>query len=110
MNDSNHITPQQAAGALLLCIGSARRALRLVGPKCNGHVLCEYVRDAVQSVLDSGQVVSIRNIAEELKRHGTPECNRWSFVFGDGGKWTYQVMHDVPQWLIYECNKTEDIE
>lgn len=110
MTDIDQITPQQAAGALLLCIGSARRALQLVGAKCAGHVLCEYVRDAVQAVVDRGEPLEIESVANELRRQGTAETNRWTFVWGQRGEWFFKIIREVPQWLAYECNKAEGIE
>lgn len=103
-NDINSITPQQAAGVLLLSLPHASRALQLVGHRCDEHMLARYVRDAVQVLVDRGACVSYEAVTNELAKSGTQLLNHWQCVWGDDGKWLVDAMRSVPDWLWDACN------
>lgn len=104
MNDINLITPQQAAGVLLLSLPDARKALQLVGHRCDENTLARYVRDAVQALTDRVEAVDYEEVREELRKRGTPTLSQWQCIWGEDGKWLLDAMDSVPDWLCCECN------
>ena len=103
-HDINTITPQQAAGVLLLSLPHARKALQLVGHRCDENMIARYVRDAVQALVDRGACVAFEDVKDELAKSGTQLLNHWQCVWGEDGKWLWDAMDSVPDWLFCECN------